>query len=68
MSLDKEDIRSKIDIKYFENIISAHFYREMEIMLEMFEANLSEEEWKEIRTFILNHPHHEIVKLLGCKT
>ena len=51
-------------IEYFKMKIDDHLYKEMEIMIEMYEANLTDEEWREIREFILSHPQHELVKIL----
>jgi len=33
-------------------------------MIEMYESDLTDEEWSEIREFILSHPQHEIASLL----
>jgi len=44
--------------------IDDHLYKEMELMIEMLEAPLTDEEWVEIREFMLSHPQHEIASLL----
>ena len=44
--------------------IDDHLYKEMELMVEMYESDLTDEEWVEIREFILSHPQHEIASLL----
>jgi len=52
-------------VEYFKKKINDHLIREMEIMVEMFEANnLTNEEWKEIKESILKHPWAEIVKIM----
>jgi len=51
-------------VEYFTNKIDDHLYKEMELMIEMYESDLTEEEWSEIREFILSHPQHEIASLL----
>jgi len=57
MTIKRNECDGRINIEYFKNKIGKHLYREMKIMLEMSEANLSEEEWREIRKFILSHPN-----------
>ncbi len=54
-------------VEYFTKKIGDHFYREMEIAVEMLEADLTDEEWDEINEFMLNHPWHEIVDIFKSK-
>ena len=51
-------------VEYFKKKIDDHLYKEMELMIEMYESNLTDEEWVEIRESMLAHPQHEIASLL----
>ncbi len=53
-----------LSVEYFTKKIDDHLYKEMELMVEMYEAPLTDEEWVEIRESMLAHPMHEIVKIL----
>ena len=53
-----------LSVEYFTKKIDDHLYKEIELMIEMYEAPLTEEEWVEIRECLLAHPMHEIVGIL----
>lgn len=42
--------------------ISDHFYNEAEIMKDILEADLSDEDCKELQRFMLNHPFSQVIE------
>lgn len=43
--------------------INTHFYNEGQLIKHALEADLTEEEWKKVTEFMLNHPLNEVTEL-----
>ncbi len=53
-----------LSVEYFTKKIDDHLYKEIELMIELYEAPLTDEEWDEIRECISSHPMKEIGEIL----
>ena len=54
-------------LERLKRVIDEHFRREMEIGLMILEADLTDEEWEELRRFIRDHEWSKFVEWLKCQ-
>lgn len=47
--------------------INTHFYNEEQLIKYALEADLTEDEWKKVTEFTLNHPLNEVTELFQRK-
>jgi aminopeptidase C len=59
---------TKKKLRELQRRISEHFYNEAQIMKDMLEADLSKDEIRELKEFMLKHPFYQISNFVQKKS